>query len=55
MVDKEARKVEQEGGQFLPCPMRKNHAKVSVEVCKHACDYAKKCEMFQAWLRPGLF
>jgi hypothetical protein len=43
-----------EGGRFLPCPQRKDRASIAVEVCRSRCRHARRCAVYQAWLRPPL-
>ncbi len=42
------------GPRHLPCPKRKDHAQIAVEVCTARCPYARKCPVYQRWLRPTL-
>ena len=51
--DKVLKNIAQNGGNFLPCPQRKNRAMVSTDVCKASCRHARRCTVFLAWRRPG--
>ncbi len=53
-TDQLLRDISAQGQRYLPCPRRKDHASLAVEVCKTNCRYARRCAVFQAWLRPPL-
>lgn len=46
--------IERHGPRHLPCPKRKDRAQIAVEVCQARCPFARKCPVFQRWLRPSL-
>lgn len=46
--------ISQAGPRYLPCPERKDHAQIAVDVCRSRCKHARRCSVFQAWLRPPL-
>ncbi len=52
--DKTLHDIEAKGPRFLPCPKRKDHADIAVEVCKGRCPHRRRCPVFQRWLRPQL-
>ncbi len=52
--DKVLNAISLQGGNYLPCPKRKNRAMVATEVCQSNCRWARQCPVFKAWQRPGL-
>jgi hypothetical protein len=46
--------IAKNGGDFLPCPKRRNRAMVSTQVCQNGCRFARTCPVYQAWRNPGL-
>ena len=46
--------IEKAGPRYLPCPKRKDHADIAVDVCRNRCPHVRRCPVFQRWLRPRL-
>ena len=53
-TDKLLLAISQAGPRYLPCPIRKDRAQISVDVCRTRCKVNRRCSVFQAWLRPPL-
>lgn len=52
--DKVLKEIAKRGGNFLPCPKRRNRAMVATAVCQTRCRYARTCPVFAAWRKPEL-